>query len=252
MKMNRAIFKLLIICIVICVIYSVPNLSSGKSPFTDELYATSKGLGTALEDPEKTGTSFSEVFEPRIGLFYGPIIPMGSAGESMGISMVGLNLFSDLLIPSKYLYKVYIPIYKIDINLRMGASVGYSSLSSNVTKFDASLSIIPMNVYAKFTYPVKALRQAGRLEPFLLVGPGLSYASLVKEFPASVTAGPTDQYARVTKSSVEGNLSVSLGASFGPKAIQNIDFLLAWYYLKYFGQAGAGLMSVSLGAFYQL
>lgn len=183
------------------------------------------GLAEDLEENKPAG-SFSEKFQPRIGLLAGLTFPAGDVGSVMKAGFGG-SVFVDISIPLSFLSKS-------GLVLRSGVSLGYTSVGSENTSFDARVSIVPIVAYVDLGYPLKF-----GLVPSFRVGFGGSSVSLKDK-----SGGGNDL------SSFDATLQI--GAAFAYKPFEQIEFLLNTGYAILFEEVNGNFFYLSLGAAYRL
>jgi hypothetical protein len=250
--MKKILFSVFLLNICLGLLGGITNpLVASVQDLSNHKIWSSKGLGSALDDDEEKKKGLSNDLKPQIGLFYGPFIPLGTIAESMGMGLVGVQFFTDFLIPRKTLHKIYLPFYKLNLDLRIGISAAYTTMNSVSSDFDGTMNLIPITGYIKFSYYIKALRQIGKIEPYILAGSGISLNSIDIIYSDEITGGKDDKYSHVTKSTMEGAVYFSFGVAYAPRAIRSINFLLAGNYLMYGNNSSASFLAVSLGIAYQ-
>jgi hypothetical protein len=209
-NMEVTIVKKLTIIFIIAICLAGPwAFAQGEEPSTDE----SQG-------------SFVGRFQPRLGLLGGLMLPVGEVGSVMKAGFGG-SVFGDLAVPLSFLRES-------GLVLRGGLMLGYSSVSSENTGFDAKVGLVPILVYADLGYPLDF-----GLTPSLRIGFGGTSVSLKDQ-----SGGGNDA------SSFDATLQI--GAAFGYSPFKNVEFLLNTGYAILFEEVNGSFVYLTLGAAYRL
>jgi len=164
----------------------------------------------------------------RIGLLPSPIMPQGDLAGVLGMGY-GVQVFGDMLMPA-------IRISGMPMQFRGGVSLGYSTFSSSAD-FDATLTIIPILLYAQTSY----ITTMG-LKPYLSLGVGATMVSMEKKTQIETTS----------ESSIDGTLSIGIGTAYSHRSIPRVDFILGINYMMAFESITGNFLQISIGAGYDL
>jgi hypothetical protein len=180
------------------------------------------------EQEEAEKEPFVKRYQPRFGILPGLTIPTGDIGSVLGMGFGG-RVFCDFLLPflntpgSKYM-------------VRTGLFVGYGSFSSTDPEIDATVTILPVIIYAEGSY----LSESG-FRPYAHLGLGITMASLQKK----------TEDESISESSSDGTLSVGLGCGYTFNSIPRIEFLVDLNYMIVFEEVSGHFASISIGAAYR-
>lgn len=145
-------------------------------------------------------SEFVRYFQPSAGVMFTPTLPLGQVGGVLSMGF-GFSAFGELYMhPAKVKFLAF--IQKMNMEAYAGLSAGFTPFSSNTADYTATVNLIPILLYAKFAFPVKA--GSIRLMPYLRLGGGMTMTSLNKTFNTSVTGGQTGGNASYSLSSVDG------------------------------------------------
>jgi hypothetical protein len=194
---------------------------------------TSKDMAF-LQDEGAGSKSFSKRYMPRAGLLFEPQFPLTELGDVMGLGLASFQLFGDIAIRLAFLQRKR-------LELRTGASFGFSGFSNKPEMRDATLSMIPVLAYSQLGYIIKNSK-IGIIKPYFHLGMGFSMTS----------QSSTDSSGKnVEDSSMDGLVSAGLGTGLELKQVKKVEFLLDFRYLMAFETSSQGFFVIALGVGYK-
>jgi hypothetical protein len=171
-----------------------------------------------LVKPEKS--SFFETYSVEGGLHGSPILPMDLLKNSFSMGLGG-TIFASMDFP-------FLP------NSRLGISIGYASMNSKISYFDAKITLIPMVFYYEIYYIFFSA-----IRPYLRLGSGATYSSYKGKSMAETS------YSSV--SSFDATMDFGIGIGYRPRFIKKVEFILYANYFRAFESNSNSFMLVSLG-----
>lgn len=169
---------------------------------------------------EQKNPTFKEIWEIEAGLHVAPIIPLDNLQKFFGVGFGG-SLFTSVNLPFLY-------------NSRIGASIGYANMTSDISYFQASVTLIPLVAYYELFYIFST-----NIRPYLRLGIGGTYSSY-KGKPIS-----EQSYNQV--SSFDATMDLGLGLGYRSKFLPMLEFILYGNYFRSFEKSSNSFLMVSLG-----
>lgn len=171
--------------------------------------------------------SFTEKFQPRLGLLAAYMMPTGDIGSALDPA-IGFGLLFDLRMPVFSESSLW--------DLRSGLAFSYAKFSSTIADFPADVTLMPILINNEIGY----LTNFG-LRPYFTLDLGLTMASLKDKSQNDV---------KKDTSSMDLTVFAGVGAGYRNRKLPMMEVFLNLGYMMVFEQTSGNFININFGAAY--
>jgi hypothetical protein len=192
-----------------------------------KLEEKSKKIEEAKKAEVARPASFSEKFQPKIGLAAAYMMPTGDIGSALDPA-IGFGLVFDMRMP------VFAETSPWE--LRTGLALSYASFSSTVENFPADVTLMPILVNNEMGY----LTGSG-FRPYFTLDLGITMAALKDK---------SDNTEKKDTSSMDLTVFAGVGVGYRNSKLPMLELFLDAGYMMVFEQTSGSFINISFGAAY--
>ncbi|RJQ38801.1 MAG: hypothetical protein C4555_04505 [Dehalococcoidia bacterium] len=169
--------------------------------------------------------SFSEKFQPKIGLGAAYMMPTGDIGTVLDPA-IGFGLVFDMRMPVFAMTSPW--------SLRTGLAVSYASFGSKMENFPADVTLLPILLNNEIGYATSS-----GLRPYFTLDLGITMASLKDK---------SDNTEKKDTSSMDLTVFAGAGVGYRHKSLPSLELFLDAGYMMVFEQTSGNFINVNFGA----
>ena len=216
------------------------------------LYAATIQAQETEAEPSEAGASWSakifsmskEDWDPRAGLIYAPLMPIGNI-SALSFGAVGAQAYFSVDSP----LKLFLPLDTMKLRTRMGLIAGYHAFTVETTNSTGSIGLIPILAHLSVYYDLPELIQDFSFAASFKWNQGIILSNMTSSAKPNIASQlPSSKSASISGSYLGYGTQWSLGVEMKQNSLPQLAYFLDLGYLLHTEDLSGTFFSINLGA----